>query len=290
MIPGEHVSVIVPHYNDLARLDACLSALERQDYPRERVEIVVADNESPCGVAAVEAAIRGRARLVVCSIKGAGPARNAGVAAATHGVLAFTDSDCIVDPGWLNAGVAALGTADLVGGEMRVTVRDDKRRSGAEAFEQVFAFDNRDYVLRQSFTVTANLFTRAAVFDAVGGFRADLSEDKEWCHRALAAGFCIAYEPNAVVSHPARSNWRELAHKWDRLQRESLALATESSGGRWRWMARSWLLPLSILVHMPRMLGASSLSLGERLRGLGMLIRIRLWRFAHAQRIGFRRA
>ena len=34
----------------------------------------------------------------------------------------------------------------------------------------MFAFDNRTYVEAKGFSVTANLFTTRAVFDAVGGF------------------------------------------------------------------------------------------------------------------------
>jgi glycosyltransferase involved in cell wall biosynthesis len=74
-------SVIVPHYNDLARLDQCLAALLDQR-TAGRFEIIVADNASPCGLAEVERVIAGRARLGCCAEKGAGPARNAGVAAA----------------------------------------------------------------------------------------------------------------------------------------------------------------------------------------------------------------
>ena len=41
------VSVVVPHYADLVGLDRCLATLAAQTYPRDRVEIVVADNGSP---------------------------------------------------------------------------------------------------------------------------------------------------------------------------------------------------------------------------------------------------
>jgi len=78
------VSVIVPHYRDLKALDRCLSAIVAQTYPKDRFEIVVADNASPEGEAALAAAIGGRARLVVVAERGAGPARNGGVAASRN--------------------------------------------------------------------------------------------------------------------------------------------------------------------------------------------------------------
>jgi glycosyltransferase involved in cell wall biosynthesis len=106
------VSVIVPHYRDLAGLNLCLSALAAQTYPKDRFEVVVADNASPEGPELVGEAIGGRARLVVVSERGAGPARNGGVAVAKAAVLAFTDSDCVPEPQWLIEGIRALDRYD----------------------------------------------------------------------------------------------------------------------------------------------------------------------------------
>ena len=220
-----HVSVIVPHFDDLARLGTCLAALDAQDF--RDVEVIVADNGSPSGEAAVAAVIEGRATLVIAVERGAGAARNAGVAAASGQILVFTDADCIPDPGWLAAGVAALDHADLVGGAMVVSVADEAAPTPIEAFERVFAFDNRAYVAK-GFSVTANLFTRRDVFDAIGGFRANVSEDADWCLRARDAGYRIAYAADAIVAHPARRTWPELTRKWDRLVRESAALMSAS--------------------------------------------------------------
>lgn len=273
------ITVVIPHYRDFARLDLCLKALERQTLPRDRFEIVVADNASPEGEEALKTAIAGRARWVVASERGAGPARNGGVAAAHGELLAFTDSDCIPEPQWLAEGVAALGRHDIVGGAM--TVLAGRPRSAAEAFECVFAFDNADYVLRKGFTVTANLFCPKTVFDAVGGFRVGVPEDLEWSHRATAAGYSLGYAERAVVGHPARKDWAELKTKWMRLNREAFALAAARPGGRLKWLARTLLVPVSALAHTPKVLASRQVSSGrDRLLALFMLYRLRLWRFA----------
>lgn len=276
------VSIVVPHYQDLASLDACLAALTAQNFPRDQYEIVVADNNSPVGAEAVEAAIAGRARLTVAIEKGAGPARNAGVLAAKGALLAFTDCDCVPEPGWLAAGLAALETAPVIGG--RMTVSTGARKSGAEAFETIFAFDNEDYVQRKGFTVTANLFCARATFDAVGPFRTGVSEDTEWCWRARDFGFPIAYAADAVVSHPARSDWPALIKKWARISEESYLLA-KSRGERLSWLAKQLAMPLSIVAHAPRVIGASDLSPGERIHALAILARVRLWRLGDAIRL-----
>src|SRR5258708_37148610 len=109
------VSVIVPHYRDLGGLALCLAALDRQSYPKDKLDVIVADNASPEGAAAVAEVIADRARLVVVSEKGAGPARNGGVAASSGDVLAFIDSDCVAEPAWIEAGGKGVGAFHFLG-------------------------------------------------------------------------------------------------------------------------------------------------------------------------------
>jgi len=280
------ISVVVPHYNDLHGLDQCLSALARQTLAHSDYEVIVADNMSPMGAEVVEALIAGRARLVIAVEKGAGPARNAGAAVACGEILAFTDADCVPDANWLAEGVAALARHDCVGGSMRVSVDTDGPLSGAQAFERVFAFNNRDYVERKGFTVTANLFCAKSTFERVGPFKTEVSEDREWCERARGMGFQLGYAPLAGVCHPARRDWPALVAKWRRIQAESFALTVARPGGTWLWLLQTWALPLSILAHAPRVLASPMLSgAGDRARAIGTLIRLRLWRFWEAHRL-----
>lgn len=282
------VSIIIPHYQDLDRLDLCLSALMAQQGDLD-FEIIVADNMSPCGEAEVLQAIAGRARLTIATDKGAGPTRNAGVAAAKGKLLAFTDSDCVPDTHWLRHGVAALAEYDVVGGRMVVLVADADRMTGAEAFERVFAFNNRRYVEEEGFTVTANLFCARALFDQVGGFRTGLSEDLEWCRRATAAGYRLGYAEEAVVGHPARGDWKELVGKWRRINAETFGLFLSRRHGRLQWAVRSLALPLSVVRHTPMVMRSAAIAgLPTRMRALGTLVRIRLWRMGDAYRLLFR--
>ena len=67
------VSVVIPHYNDLLALTECVRLLELQTYPRDRFEIIVADNNSACGLAAVKSVAPGGDRG-----PGADPGRGTG--------------------------------------------------------------------------------------------------------------------------------------------------------------------------------------------------------------------
>jgi len=277
------VSVVVPHYRDLAGLDRCLAAIEAQAYPKDRFEVVVADNATPEGAEVVAAAIRGRARLVVVTDRGAGPARNGGVAASRHPILAFTDSDCVPEPQWLASGVAALDRFEVVGGRVKVLVADPARMTPEEAFESVFAFDFKTYIEKKGFTGAGNLFCSRATFDRVGGFRVGMSEDVEWSRRATASGARLGYAPQAAVGHPARSNWEDLRGKWKRLNRETFTLMAGQRNQRGRWLARSLLLPASAVAHTPRVLLSRELpGWPQKLAALGVLYRLRLWRMFDA--------
>lgn len=273
-----HVSVIVPHYNDLEGLDACLAALAHQTYPAAQMEVVVADNGSPQGIAAVERVIANRARLVTVIQRGAGPARNGGALASQSEILAFIDSDCRADPAWLAEGLKALEHCDIAGGSVDVLVKDDERLTAAEAFERVFAFNMERYVKEKGFVGSGNLFCRRAVFEAVGPFGTGVSEDVDWSHRATAKGFCIGYAPLARVGHPARRSWAELKRKWERINRETYGLVMRRPMGRLHWLRTLLLLPLSALAHTPRILLSRQLNMRGKLSALGMLFRLRLWR------------
>jgi GT2 family glycosyltransferase len=273
------VSVIIPHYQDLGGLEKCLAALDRQTLPRDRFEIVVADNNSPVGLDAVAAVVGERGRIVTGLEKGAGPNRNAGVAASRGETLAFIDSDCVAEPAWLERGLAGLAGFDFVGGRVTVLVDDPARMTATEAFETVFAFDFESYINRKGFTGAGNMLCSRRVFDAVGGFSNGVSEDVEWSRRAVGKGFRLGYVADAIVGHPARTTWPELRAKWRRVNAEMFKLACRSSGGRVGWFARCLALPASALVHTPKVVASDRLpGPRERLLAIGMLFQMRCWR------------
>jgi GT2 family glycosyltransferase len=272
------VSVIIPHYNDVENLYRCIDCLEKQTWPRDRFEIIVADNNSIGGVAAL-APLVPRIRAVAAPEQGAGPARNVAVAAAQGSVLAFIDSDCFAEPQWLEDGVAGLEKFDYVGGEVKVIVPKDRPLTPAEGFDIVFGFEFKKYIEQEKFSGSGNLFVPREIFDKVGGFQKDVSEDKEWCHRANALGYRIGYVPNALVWHPARRAWRELIRKWDRVTAESRSLASRRKGWQAAWLCRAALVTCSTIPHSVRIV-RSPLLVGAQAKAAGVigLFGIRLYR------------
>lgn len=277
---GPAAAVIIPHYNDQTRLARCLDALIPQmaEAP-EPVEVLVVDNNSDPALTPDYMARWPQVRFVVETGKGAALARNRGVAESTAPALFFIDSDCLPADDWLATAFAVRDRAPLVGGSVPVFDETPPPRSGAEAFEAIFAFDFRTYIEQKGFSGSGNLVTRRAVFDAIGGFRPGLSEDLDWCHRATAAGFTLVYAEELCASHPSRSDWPALRRKWLRLTEETWGLRDHGPMGRLRWGLRALAMPLSALAHTPKVLRSNKLDSGdERMAALGTLYRLRFLR------------
>lgn len=270
------IAIIIPHYNDVMRLERCLSALMENDL--SGCEVLVVDNGSSQSLEGVKAAFPA-IRFTKEAQKGAAAARNRGVAETRAPRLMFIDADCRAAPDWIAVGRAVADRADLVGGRVEVFDETPPPRSGAEAFEAVFAFDFRHYIEVQGFSGTGNLVTRRDVFDDVGPFRGGVSEDRDWSFRATAKGYSLIYEDALRVGHPSRQDWPALRGKWRRIMQEMFGQTGGGALARLKWALKGLMMPLSALVHLPKVWRSPALGgTGERLRAMGTLIRLRLLR------------
>ncbi|AEI96546.1 glycosyltransferase family 2 protein [Roseobacter litoralis] len=271
------VAIVIPHYNDVTRLLRCLAALIPQA-EAYRAEVIVVDNSSSQSLEPLRVSYPGL-RIVTEPLKGAAAARNRGARDTTAAYLFFLDADCVPHPDWLETALNIRSTADVVGGRVSVFDETPAPRSGAEAFETVFAFDNRGYVENKGFSVTANLLTRRDVFEDVGEFVPGLSEDFDWCRRATGKGYSLVYDDTLHVSHPTRSDWAALHRKWQRINAESFGLIGTGVVARITWSLRGLAMPVSIVVHSMRILTTSRLhGMRERAAAFATLARLRIQR------------
>ena len=286
--PAPRHAVIIPHFNDVTRLARCLAALETQD--RDGVEVVVADNNSTADLSEIRARF-GWARIVIQPEPGAGLARNLGVAQTTAPWLFFIDSDCLPAPDWLAQAkrIAAGDPRAVTGGRVDVFDETPPPRSGAEAFETVFAFKMERYLREEAFLGAGNLVVSRAVFEATGGFRGAVSEDVDWSRRAAATGFRLAYDDALAAGHPSRSDWPALARKWRRTTQEAYLLRRAEGRGQGGWLLKALAMPFSALVHAPQLLRDGRLGATERLSGLATLVRLRVARMVWMLRLAMGR-
>ncbi|WP_432570300.1 glycosyltransferase family 2 protein [Kineococcus sp. SYSU DK005] len=218
------VSVVVPVHDGVEDLRRCLAALLAQDYPPERVQVLVVDNASREDVSA---ALPDDERFLLLSepVPGSYRARNRALARADGEVVAFTDADCTPEPDWLRRGVEALRRTGehlaMVGGAVELTFPAGRPRTAWELYEAAHAFPQQRYLAEQNFAVTANLFTWRSALAEVGPFDAALRSrgDAEWGQRLAARGGAQGYAGAAVVHHPARSTWSQMCAKTLRVAR-----------------------------------------------------------------------
>jgi glycosyltransferase involved in cell wall biosynthesis len=273
------ISVVIPHLNQPEMLARGLAALMAGR--RKPDEVIVVDNGSETLPEAICAAYPD-VQLLQEPEPGPGPARNRGVAAARGDILAFIDADCIADPGWLAEAEAAMAdpTAEILGGDVRIAMKDPARPTMLEAYESVYAYRMDRYIARQNFTGTGNLVVRRRVLDAVGPFAGlAVAEDRDWGHRATTLGHRIRYVAPMRVYHPARPSFAELFRKWDRQMAHDFTSARSRSFGRLLWGAKTAAMAISPLVELPRILTCDRIA-GPRARllTLAAVARMRLYR------------
>ena len=211
------VAVIVPVRDDPDGLESLLRCIAAQDFPSERTLVFVAvDGGDPATMAVAERF--GHTPIAITPARGSYNARNVALAQLPDDVdvVAFTDGDCLPAPGWITGHIAALGSADMSGGAIDVTL--SAKPHPAELVDKTRHLQQRGYVTRDNYAATANLAVRRAVVDDMQ-FDSSLQTggDVEFGRRATAAGYRLVYSPEALVAHPARETTAELMRKIDRI-------------------------------------------------------------------------
>ncbi|HEY2220787.1 glycosyltransferase [Actinomycetospora sp.] len=218
-----HVSVVIPYYDAQDHLDLVLAGLARQDHPRSRLEIVVADDGSP-RPPRLDAAGPVAVRAVGQPDEGfrAGTARNLGARVADGEVIAFLDGDTVPEPGYLTAlcRLPSLSDDALVVGRRRhaeaAAIRDwlagtvpapeplpepGWLAEGYAGSRDLRDADERSY----RYVISAVLAMHRTLLADTGGFceefRSYGGEDWELAARAWHAGALFAHVPAAAAWH-----------------------------------------------------------------------------------------
>jgi GT2 family glycosyltransferase len=196
------VSVVVATCRRRESLERCLRALLAQDLPADQFEIIVVDDASEGEVRRMVRQLRRQGRRVRYrpTLGEHGPivARNLGWQVAHAEIIAFTDDDCLPDPGWLTAGLAALRSgADAAAGRLLVPLPP-----APTDYERELAS------LERSEFLSANCFCRREALKLVGGFdemfRSEWGKDSDLHFSLVEAGCDVVRADDAVVVHPVR--------------------------------------------------------------------------------------
>lgn len=218
MNPYPHVSIIVPVFNRENMIGKCIESLLEVDYPS--YDIIVVDNGSIDRT--LEIVEQYPVTLIKCEQRGSYEARNKGVEKASGEIIAFTDSDCVVEKNWLKALIANY-THDSVGGVCG-EIYSVKPNSVIETFCDAIGVNSIKLINRiegnrcelrkdqnrflSADFVTANCSVRRTVFEDIGGFDTDFKSggDIGFGWSILKAGYKLIYEPDAIVLHKHRTS------------------------------------------------------------------------------------
>jgi len=242
-------SVIVPAYQVQAYLHECLESVLSQSYPD--LELIAVDDRSPdaCGEIVDEFAARDpRVRPVhLAENRGPGPARNAGLAAATGDYVVFLDGDDTLAPDALRAVSDRLketGEPDvLVCGHALTDWRGGTARTATallltEQGPAPFRLEDRPGLLGAGTVVWDKVYRREFVEREGFRFPPGRYEDTPWTYPVLMTAETLATLDRVCVHHRQRRRQRhatmgcfDLFDQYDRL---FAFLDQHPELGRWR--------------------------------------------------------
>jgi len=210
------VSVLICTRDRSALLEGCLdSVLGCSPAP---AEVIVVDQSRDEATRLAVSRRQGRA-VPVRYVRGIGTglsrAKNQGVADGTARVIAFTDDDCLADPGWIEALCEPIlaGRAEAVVGrtlpETSIGGMDETYSFYAPEGSPVFRRRTHPWRVGGggNFAAARDVLLRTGSFDERLGPGAPLesAEDMDMVHRLLRAGSRMVYAPRAVIRH---RSWR----------------------------------------------------------------------------------
>lgn len=218
---------------------ATIRSIEAARYDGE-LQILLIDNAPTDdslerAVAAHRAESGSSVQRIVEPIAGLSRARNRALASGSGELIAFTDDDALVEPGWLEAIAAAFASNPAIGGVTGIALPaeiDTRAQDLAERFNGLNAgrgFESHVYnrstlgarhVLYPfpTFGAGVNMAFRRDALLSVGGFCEALGvgtgtgggEDTAVFVDILLAGYDIVFEPASVVHHVHRRDTRDL--------------------------------------------------------------------------------
>jgi glycosyltransferase involved in cell wall biosynthesis len=213
------VSVIMPVRNEAKFLERSLAAVMSQDYPDNRMEVLVVDGGSSDGTQ--EIATQMGAVLLHNPGKIVPIALNIGLQHAKGEIIVRVDGHCEIPPDYIRKCVTALleTGADCAGGIQKALGTTPIQEAIALATSSPFGVGNAyfHYATKPAWVDTVYLGAyKRKVFEQVGRFDEELmrNQDDEFNFRLTQAGGKIWLDPSISVSYYPRSSLSKLCSQY----------------------------------------------------------------------------
>lgn len=215
------VSVIMPVRNEAAYIERSLGAVLAQDYPADRLEILVVDGLSDDGTrehVAAAAASRSNLRLLDNPLGIVPPGLNIGIDQARGDVIVRVDGHCEIAPDYVRRCVEHLlaDGVEAVGGPIETVGETDEAQAIALAMSSWFGVGGSAFrtVNDRPMLVETVAFPAYAreTLRRLGPFDEELvrNQDDEYNYRLLKSGGRILLSPDIRSRYYSRSSLRKL--------------------------------------------------------------------------------
>jgi glycosyltransferase involved in cell wall biosynthesis len=221
------VSIVVPCRNEAPYIAACLDSILASEYPRERLEILVADGESSDGTREILSryAERHPSLLVLDNPARSTPAGlNAAIRRASGEVIIRMDAHVEYPPDYVPRLVQGLmeSGADNVGGILETAPAENAARARAIAIGLSHPFGVGNSYFRTGTRERREVDTvpfgcyRREIFDRIGFFDEELirNQDDELNFRLLRQGGRILLLPDVRCRYFARRSLGQVARMY----------------------------------------------------------------------------
>lgn len=258
------VTVLIPARNEEADIEQCLRAVLAQDYPHDRMEIVLVDGGSTdrTGEVARQALEAGDVRwTVVDNVEGTTPSNlNAGLAVANSEVLCRVDARSVIGPSHVRRSAELLTDRSraVVGGGQHAVARPGApfvARGIARALNNRLGMGLARYRRTTAPGATDTVYLGAFRTDdlrAAGGWDLAMSTNQDFeLNQRLGRTGTVWFDPALTVDYLPRETFGELATQYFRF-------------GRWkrRYWRRAGAKPSrrqTLLLVVPPLLGGMGL-------------------------------
>ena len=211
------VTVIVPVRNGEQTIQPLLESLQKLDYDRKKVEVIVVDGNSTDKTR--EIVKKYPVKLVVEEKNGLNLARNVGIKCSNGEIVAFTDADCIVPNDWVTKIVENFKDPKVscVGGSAKALDTDFVSQYADNSIVRLMPnFPKREELekVKPFFKHPAgcNMAFRRKAVEEVGYFDENIQygfDEVEFADRICRAGYKMVLDPEVVVWHKHRATLGE---------------------------------------------------------------------------------
>ena len=211
------VTVIVPVRNGEQTIQPLLESLQKLDYERNEVELIVVDGNSTDKTR--EIVQEYPVELIIEKRKGLNLARNVGIKHGNGEIVAFTDADCVVPPNWITKIVENFKDPKVscVGGSAKALDSDFVSQYADNSIVRLMPFFTKREELERvkpffRHPAGCNMAYRRKVAEEVGYFDENIRygfDEVEFADRICKAGYKMVLDPKVLVWHKHRSTLGE---------------------------------------------------------------------------------